>query len=289
LKKILVTGAAGLLGQALVNQLQTNSSVLALDIAPDPFEKSDNIKYLQADLIHFEDIKSDIERYNPDISFNAAGMTDVDLCETERDIAYILNVGLLEHLLQISTGMIVQYSTDYVFDGKNGPYAETDPVNPIGYYGETKLISEQVLQDSGRKFLIVRTNVLFGTGLNVRPNFISWLITNLLQEKELRIADDMYSNPTHGTNLAEASIEAAFSDLSGIFHIAGSSYISRYETAVKTAKLLNLNDSLITPVKFAELNLAADRPLRGGLKIEKASSALKTRLLSFEDALKLDS
>ncbi len=285
MKTALVTGACGLLGQHLATQLNNSYIVIAVDIGKNVFDKSGNIVFLKLDLTNHHNIKNIIDEYNPDLVYNCASFTDVDGCEKNRENAFKLNVGVVEGLLAAKAKRLVHFSTDYVFNGNDGPYGEDDPTDPIGYYGETKLISENVILNSGGNHLVVRTNVLFGRGINIRPNFISWLIDNLKNGKPVKIVTDQFNNPTLADNLAEASIEAGRSDISGIINIAGASYLSRYEIAIKTASHFGLNESLITPVFTSELGQSAMRPLKGGLKIEKAKKLLDCRLMEFNKAL----
>jgi len=287
LKRALVTGAAGLLGQHLIARLQGRYKIDAIDIAENPFQLNPNLTYHRTGLTEPDAMNPLFAKDPPEIIFNCAAYTDVDGCEKHKDMALELNVGIVMKLLNFQFGKIVQFSTDYVFNGQSGPYSEDDDVDPIGYYGETKLESERILLSSGAKCLIVRTNVLFGNGKNIRPNFITWLIEKLGAGDKLRIVTDQFNNPIHADNLAETSIEAAESDVLGILNLGGSSYLSRYDMAVKTADYIGADTGLIEPIATSDLGQTARRPLRGGLKIDKALKLLKTKLLSFDAALKL--
>jgi len=286
-KRMLITGAAGLLGQHLINKLKDDYILLAIDIAESPFDNHPNIRYLQADLAKFNAVKPLMDKFSPELIFNCAGITDVDECEKNRKLAYNLNVKLVKNLLRLDFKKAIHFSSDYVFNGENGPYAETDDTDPIGYYGETKLISEKILENSGRDYVIVRTNVLFGSGKNIRPNFIIWLIERLKQGNHLHVVTDQFNNPIHADNLADAVIEVAQIEYSGIIHIGGADYLSRYEIASCTAKHFGLNNELVSPIATKELGQTARRPLKGGLKIGRAKKLLKTHLLTFNEALGL--
>jgi dTDP-4-dehydrorhamnose reductase len=282
----LVTGACGLLGQHLVRRLRTEYKVFAVDIAPNIFEDYSNITYKQCDLADSTSARQVLSEFSPDVIYNCAAHNDVDGCEDNRDKAYELNVGLVENLVNSGCERIIHFSTDYVFNGKYGPYDEDDETDPIGYYGKTKLQSENIMLESDRHYLIIRTNVLFGGGVNVRPNFISWLLENFKRGKRSKIATDQYNNPIHADNLAEASIEAEKRGLTGILHIGGGSYFSRYEIACWVAERFGFHRDLIIPVLTSELGQIARRPMRGGLKIDRAEKLLKVPLLTFKEALK---
>jgi dTDP-4-dehydrorhamnose reductase len=293
MKRIIITGAAGLLGQHLIRCLESNKnndpdfSILSIDKAADPFERSPNIRYMQADLTKFDSIKPALEDFNPDLIFNCASYNNVDGAEENNELADDLNVHLVENLLAVSFEKIIHFSSDYVFDGQHGPYSEEDTPLPINYYGQTKYRSERILRESGKNHLIIRSNVLYGAGTGVRPNFVTWLVTSLRRNQKVRIVTDQFGNPTYAGNLAEAAIEATRKGLTGILHIAGKDYLSRHEAALKAAAFFELDSQLITPITSEELSQPARRPFRGGLKIDKAKKLLKTRLLGLDEGLRL--
>lgn len=293
MKRFIITGAAGLLGQHLIRCLESDKnndpgfSILSIDKAADPFERSANIRYMQADLKEFDSIKPALENFKPDLIVNCASYNDVDGAEENRELAEDLNVHLVENLLKLSSDKIIHFSSDYVFDGQHGPYSEEDTPLPINYYGQTKYRSERILRESGKNHLIIRSNVLYGTGIDIRPNFVTWLVMSLRRNEKVRIVTDQFGNPTYAGNLAEAAIEAIRKDLTGILHIAGKDYLSRHEAALKAAAFFNLNSEMITPITTEKLSQPARRPLRGGLKTDKAKKLLKTRLLGLDEGLSL--
>jgi dTDP-4-dehydrorhamnose reductase len=285
MSKVIVTGAAGLLGQHLVAELQSKSEVLAIDKNDNPFELLPNLRYVQADLLDFGAVESEMKAYAPHIIFNCAAYTDVDSCETNKPLADQLNVGLVENLLRLPFGKIIHFSTDYVFDGQSGPYTETDQVKPLGYYGQTKLKSEEVLKKGNRPYLIIRSNVLYGRAKNIRPNFLTWLIDGLRENRKMQLVTDQFNNPISAINLSAASVEAAFAEIAGILHIAGTDYFSRFDIGKVVARKFKLNQRLIEPVTTYQLHQLAPRPRFGGLKIDKAKRLLKTPLLGLEESL----
>jgi dTDP-4-dehydrorhamnose reductase len=144
-----------------------------------------------------------------------------------------------------------------------------------------------ILRKSESNHLIIRSNVLYGAGKNVRNNFVTWLLKSLRSGREVRIADDQYCNPTYAGNLAEAAIEAAENNISGILHIAGRDYLSRYHMALGVTAFFDLDRELIKPVESKDLDQKAKRPLKAGLRIDRALKLLRTRLLGLEQGLRL--
>ena len=143
--------------------------------------------FTQLDITNKGDVKSLVTSFRPDIIVNAAAMTNVDVCETQRELAWKVNVVGVENLVEVArrlNSLLIQISTDYVFDGKNGPYKETDRANPVNYYGKTKLAGENVILAGGISSAILRTIVVYGTGINVKNNFALWVISSLREGKK---------------------------------------------------------------------------------------------------------
>jgi dTDP-4-dehydrorhamnose reductase len=215
-------------------------------------------------------------------------MTNVDACESERELAWKINVSGVENLIdgaRVQSATIVHLSTDYIFDGRSGPYTEQDRPNPLGYYGKSKLASENALRASGVPFLIARTMVLYGSGVAVRPNFVLWLIESLEQGTAVRIVDDQYGNPTFVDDLAYGLLRAIELERTGIYHLAGREIVSRYEFALRIAGVFNLDTSLIASLKTSQLQQPAPRPLRSGLVTLKAEVELSYKPHSIEESL----
>lgn len=287
MRTALVTGAAGLLGQHIAVRLASEFTVTGVDIAANPFRENSISSYIKADLSSAESVRKIAADMRPDLIVNCAAYTDVDGCERNRQLAERLNVGLIEDLAYFVDAKIIHFSTDYVFDGKTGPYSEGDATSPLGYYGLTKLISEEKLLASRADALVIRSNVLFGTAAGVRPNFVTWLIDSLRAGKRLNIVTDQFNNPIHAGHLADATVKTALANLCGIWHIAGRDYLSRFEIAARVADFFGLHKTLINPITTNQLGQAALRPMRGGLKVDKIAETLGLTLPNFEEGLKL--
>ena len=246
------------------------------------------LPYRSIDLTRRQEVRKVVDEFEPDVIVHTAAVTDVDLCEKERGLAWQVNVGAVENLsyaAKLTGAKIIHLSTDYVFDGKSGPYNELDRPNPISYYGRTKLASENLLLTSGVQNAIIRTMVLYGLGLNVKSNFALWLYNNLKDGKPLRVVDDQFGNPTLADDLAYAILKIIELERTGVYHIAGSDMISRYDFALALARVFNFNKKLITPIKSSAFIQPAPRPLKSGLIILKAQTELDVKMSGVEHGL----
>jgi dTDP-4-dehydrorhamnose reductase len=289
-KKILVVGSNGLLGQKLCEIIVRGGAynLTIASIEEKPVRQVVGAHYVQCDITNKKEVKSLVAAAKPDVIMNAAAMTNVDACETEREMCWKVNVEGVENLIEAakrSDTKVIHVSTDYVFDGKAGPYTEDDRPEPLSYYGKSKLASENALRRSGIPFVIARTMVLYGFAPGVKPNFALWLIENLEKRKKVTVVDDQIGNPTLVDDLAYGLIQAFEMERTGIYHIAGRDIVSRYEFALKLAKVFDLDPLLITPIKTASLHQPAPRPLKSGLLTLKAEVELGYKPSTVEQGL----
>ena len=280
MKRVLVCGSNGLLGQKLAFILDDESEyeVLHTSYHRSFVNNQDLFDYTQLDISNRSDVKSLILSYRPDIVLNAAALTNVDFCEREREQAWKVNVTGVEHLVEVCrriNAKLIHVSTDYVFDGKFGNYKEEDRVNPVNYYGKTKLAGENVIISSGIDYAILRTILVYGIGVQVKNNFALWVINNLNEGKLIRCVDDQISNPTHVHDLAMAMKKVMERNANGLFHISGAETISRYNFALRAAEIFGYDKSLILRVKTADLEQRAARPMNTTFILEKAKVQLK--------------
>jgi dTDP-4-dehydrorhamnose reductase len=289
-KRVLVVGSNGLLGQKITEFLVRGSAyhITTSSVESTPARSLNSAAYLPMDITSKKDVKHVIHEVEPDVIINCAAMTNVDACETERELAWKLNVEGVEHLIEASRrtdATIVHVSTDYVFDGKAGPYDESARPEPVSYYGKTKLASENALHMSGVKNVIARTMVLYGTGIGVKPNFALWLIQNLEQGLPVKIVDDQFGNPTLVDDLAQGILSAIELERVGTYHLAGRDIISRYDFALRLAQVFDFDPGLIVPIKTSQLRQPAARPMKSGLITLKAEVELGYRPSTAEQGL----
>ncbi len=279
-----------MLGQRLVEfyNRQQGIQLLSCSVEDEPvFEEGE---YRQIDLTKREEVKDLVYDFYPDIIINAAAYTNVDLSETEREQAWKTNVKGVEYIAEVSRVIdshIIHISTDYIFNGKKGPYSEKDKPSPLGYYARTKLASENVLRISGTFYTILRTNVLYGIAHNSRPDFVRWVVNSIRSGKHIKIVTDQVNNPTFIDDMVQAISKVIEYKKFGIYNIGGKEFLSRYEFTMKIADFFKLDKSMITPILTSELNQAAPRPLRSGLLILKAQTELGYKPHSIDESLAL--
>jgi dTDP-4-dehydrorhamnose reductase len=292
MKRVLICGSNGLLGQRLSLLLSSNTAYEVLNTSRErSFVFDDRLfDYTQLDITQKGDVKSLVSSFQPSVIINAAAATNVDWCETHREEAWNINVVGVENLVEAARKVgakLIHVSTDYVFDGKNGPYAEDDQPNPISYYGKGKLASENATRTGGIPYSIVRTIVLYGSGLQIKNNFALWVIRSLRSGERIKCVDDQISNPTHVSDLAQAILKIFELDKTGLYHVCGRETVSRYDFALQAADIFGLDSHLIARIKSSELSQPAPRPMVTGFVTLKAETELGLKLMNVKEGLML--
>ena len=275
--RIFVTGTNGMLGQRIVEFYSGMNKIELLACSIEENSFSDVTEYIQCDISNREKIKKIIYDFCPDYIINTAAFTNVDLSENQREETWKANVKGVEFITEaarVIDAHLIHISSDYIFDGKEGPYDENAIPNPLGYYGRTKLASENVLKIGGVIYTIVRTNVLYGFALNSRPDFVRWLVSELRIGNKVNIVDDQINNPTFIEDLVQGINKIIEFKKPGIYNIGGKEFLSRYHFAKIIAGFFKLSENLIIPIKTKELNQRAKRPLRSGLITLRAETEL---------------
>ncbi len=292
MKRILICGANGLLGQRLALMLSSQTEYEVLHTSHHRSFVFDNrlLDYTQLDITRKSDVKSLVSSFHPDVIMNAAAATNVDWCETHREEAWKVNVVGVEHLIEAARKVgarLIHVSTDYVFDGKSGPYKEDDRPNPLSYYGKSKLAAENALRISDIPYAIVRTIVVYGAGINVKENFPLWVFNSLRAGKRIRCVEDQISNPTSVNDLAFAVLKIFELNKTGIYHVCGSERLSRYEFARRVAEVFELDPELIERARTSDLQQIAPRPMVTGFITLKAESELHLKPMDTRQGLTL--
>ncbi len=179
-------------------------------------------------------------------------------------------------------------STDFVFSGENGPYKENDPREPVNFYGKTKKLAEDLVQESGLDWSIVRTILLYGKADSIkRSNFIYWVKENLEKGQTIRVVNDQIRTPTYLPDLCSAILQLVEKKQRGIYHISGQDVVSPFEMATKVADHLRLDKKWLIPVDASTFSQPGKRPLKTGFIIEKARRDLGFHPTLFADSLSL--
>ena len=291
--KFLITGSNGLLGQKLIQKLSRLSSVdlIATSIGKNRLSHTENYKYVSLDITDKDNVNDVISSENPDVVINTAAMTNVDLCEDEKERCDALNVDAVRYLanacLKVSAHLI-HISTDFIFDGENGPYKEEDKPNPLSYYGLSKLDSEKILYKHECNWTILRTIIIFGVGKSLsKGNIVLWAKGALEKGEDLNIIDDQFRAPTLAEDLADACILAAQKKEYGIFNTSGKDIMSIYEMVERIGKYYKLNTTNLNRISTDTLNQKAKRPPRTGFILDKAKEVLGYNPHSFEESLSI--
>ncbi|MBL4655490.1 MAG: SDR family oxidoreductase [Bacteroidia bacterium] len=293
MKKVLITGSNGFLGQKLVKILiaKTEFDLLGVSRGENRLSYLPNSNYQSLDILDFEKVNELVSNYLPDYIINTAALTNVDQCKEEKQECWELNVDVVENLTKICAEInshLIHLSTDFVFDGENGPYKEDDKPNPLSYYAKSKLASEEVLLKSNINWTIIRTILVYGlTENNSRSNVVTWVKESLEQGKDINVVTDHIRMPTLVEDLAQACILAIKNDAKGIYHISGKDMLSVYEMALKVADVFDLNASKISPTVSKQFTDADPRPPKTGFILDKARKDLGYQPHSFEDGLEL--
>lgn len=296
MKKILITGSNGLLGQKLVYALLKRSDVevIATSVGASRLVQKEGYTYESLDITKKAEVEAAFKKYSPDVIINTAAMTNVDACETKRDECWALNVTAVEHLKDTiadagSQCLLIHLSTDFIFDGMKGAeYTETDTPNPLSYYALSKYESEQVLLKSHIRWAIARTIIVYGIADNMsRSNIFLWAKDALSKGQKINVVDDQFRSPTLAEDLADGCILIADKNVTGIFNLAGPETLSILDLVYKVADFWKLDKSLVTPSKSATLNQPAKRPPYTGLVIDKARKELGYHPRTITEGLKV--
>ncbi len=283
--RILITGARGMLGSDLSRIIGSNErhQVVETDVIELP-------ESFRLDITQEEKVKDFFAGAEPEVVINTAGYTDVDGCETNIELAFSVNAEGVKNLAlacRKSRAFLVHLSTDYVFDGNKGtPYCEDDSPNPLGIYGRSKLQGEIYLRQILDRYLLIRTQWLYG---KKGKNFVETILNLARSRDELKVVDDQWGSPTFTRDLSRAIKELIEKGANGIYHIVNEGYCNWFEFAQKILEL-NGNQVTLTPLSSTELSASggrpAPRPSFSVLSIEKLRKDMGIALPAWRDSLK---
>jgi dTDP-4-dehydrorhamnose reductase len=285
--KVAVTGANGMLGGEAVAQLAVRHEVLALGFGPGrPPEGA--YRWLEADLGDGRSMESALLEFGAQAVLHAGAVTDVDGCEREPDAAWRVNTGGTQQIARACRTLgarLVAISTDYVFDGASGPYREEDHPNARGVYAQSKLAGEWAALSIAPDCAVARVAVVYSGRATARSTFATQVVEKLSRGEVVKAFDDQFTSTTLAASGAAMCLELLLEHAyRGVLHVSDQTVMDRVDFARRVAARFGLKGEIV-PVKTADVKLLAPRPLRGGLRVERAAALLRNKPMGIDQAL----
>jgi dTDP-4-dehydrorhamnose reductase len=252
---ILITGGSGFLGWNLTKELHRLGRILAT--YKDHKPRLDGCSFVQLDVADKNSVDNLLAAARPDVVIHTAGLKDVAYCQTHEQLAYQANVEGTKRLAQMVSSydaLLIYISTDLVFDGAKGFYAENDLPNPLSYYAQTKLLAEESVRNHSSRYIVLRTALMYGIGNQYHGCFINWMKENLRRGLPIPLFTDQYRTPFYVGDAV-----AAISELIGnhvenrLFHLGGNERFNRYEFGKKYAKIFGCDEGLLNGRQMSEM------------------------------------
>lgn len=282
--KVFISGASGLVGSNCLKHFTEEGHEVVGTYFSYPTK---NTVYFNT--LDLNDEKNfHIENFKPDIIVHCGALTHVDYCEDHQEESYEKTVVSTKNLILLAEQLnarLVYISTDYVFDGAEGPYMEYAEVNPLSVYAKHKLEGELLVLKSSDKNLVLRVTNVYGNEER-NKNFVSRIIGQCLNAQKLilKLPQDQYATPVNAWDIARAMCLLLKDEHAGIFHIASTDWMNRVELALNVLKYFPVAEYDLIPVTTEIMNQPAARPLRGGLLKSKFSELYPEFLFSNVDS-----
>ena len=286
-KNILITGGSGLLalnwGQAKrnnynVNLVLHNRKIHLAGTATSRFQLSS-----------IDEIQKNFETLKPGIVIHTAGLTSVEQCESNPELAHHINVELAENVAKVCARLniqLVHISTDHLFSGEEQNVDEKHPTSPLNVYAKTKAEAELRVLNNSPECLVIRTN-FYGYGTTYRTSFSDMIINTLINNKHLTLFQDVFYTPIYTGVLVQAVHDLIKEKRSGIFNVVGDERLSKYEFGMKVAKMFGLSDELIIKGEIDEQPNLICRPNDMSLSNNKVCDFLGRKLGNVDEHLKM--
>ncbi|HBV96302.1 MAG: dTDP-4-dehydrorhamnose reductase [Peptococcaceae bacterium BICA1-7] len=272
--RVLITGAAGFLGKQAALEFSGRNHLVY------PLTRK------ELDITSQYQVKSALIDIRPHLVINFAAYTDVDRAETEKEEAFTINgLGplLLASACRMFSSTLVHISTDYVFNGLSPrPYLVSDTPDPINVYGQSKLLGEQAVRESGCRYYIIRTSWLFGPG---GKNFATTILKLARERSSIKVIDDQRACPTYVPDLARGIADLSATGITGTYHLTNSGSATRYEFAKTIIEAASLKTK-IEPCSSAEFPTPARRPVNSALNPFPTLQVQNKRQLFWEERVK---
>jgi len=294
-KRILLTGSNGLLGQKIVKLIQEKYAdqyqLLATSKGENRIQKQEGFDFRSLDISDATAVSALFDSFQPNYLINTAAMTNVDACEEDKEgcrKANIEAVKILGEACEKHNTFFLHLSTDFIFDGEAGPYTEEDKPNPLSYYGWSKLEGEKVVKGLQCPSAIARTIIVYGVAEQMsRSNIVLWAKSALEKGDPLTIVNDQFRSPTLAEDLAKGCMQIVENDAEGVYHLSGKDFMSIIELVRRVARYFGLNESQLSEVSSTSLNQAAKRPPKTGFILDKATKDIGYQPHTFEEGLRI--
>ena len=288
MKRVLIIGGSGFLGGHLVAQAKSRFQVVTTYFEHE--YRSGGVEWEFADLTKIDTIESVINRIKPQIIIHSAALSNIDECENKKEFASLINYKATEELAVISFKNNIRFifvSSDMVYDGEKGNYIETDEVNPINFYGDTKVMAEKKIREICTNYVIARAALIYGTSLTQSRSFSDKILHNINNRQHTNLFYDQFRTPILVDNLAEALIELCELPFTGTLNLGGSEIISRYDFGVAMADIYNFPAMLLKRYSMNDFAFKAKRPRDVSFNIAKAQNLLSTKFVDCKEGLKI--
>lgn len=286
----MVTGANGFLAQHLCVFLSDKGfQTIAVSRGPRKIPLSNNIFYYDLELTNVSSVADFIHNHQPDVLIHAAAMSKPDECNNNQEKCILQNVTVTENLVYLVKKYAIHFihiSTDFIF-GENGPHHEDQLPDPLNFYGESKLMAENIIKKVLTDFTIVRPVFIYGAVWEgLRLSFIQWVQQNLQNGQAIKVVNDQQRTPTWAEDICAGIYQIIVLKKYGIYHLAGKDICTPYSMALTVAKVLNLDSQLIIEVDSTSFPEPVRRAKQSGLTIQKAVHELNYQPHSFEEGVR---
>lgn len=279
--RILITGSNGFVAQKFCEQLfdhHPTIEVLGISKSTNRNPYLQENQFRQIDLEDFEALKQELLIFKPSHILHTAAITAVEACETNISQTRVMNVELCEFINQYAIDNhchVTFLSTDFVFDGNDGPYDELHETNPLNAYGKSKETAENIFLETQSNTAIIRTILVYGVIPDKeRSNLVLWAKKQLESNNRIKVVNDQWRMPTWVDDLSTACLSAMQKQAKGIFHISGNEMMTILEAVELVADYWKLDKTLIDPISAEEIGQKLNRPRKTGFILEKAKQEL---------------
>ena len=279
--RIFIVGVSGFVGRIMYEYLSKDHETYG------SFYSNPAKGLIHLDMNDQKEVTEILTSLKPDVIIHPAANPNVEYCEEHTEETWHVNVEGSRNLIETARDIgakFVYFSSDYVFDGTNGPYSENDIPSPINEYGLQKLAVEKLIKNYLENYLIIRITIVYGWEQRGK-NFVMGLIKNLKSDRFMNVPIDQIGSPTYINNMVQVVKELIESDKTGIYHVAGTDLMNRYTFAKNVAEIFELDENLLIPVTTNQLGQIAKRPLKAGMKVDKVQKDVSIRVMNVREGL----